>query len=123
MRGASGGGTCGPVFNRFMTKAVEKFGGSAFRAPDDCQFIRIDRFSGARLPDGATGDNVIAECFRPGEQPVFGITFDGGFGVSANLPLFEEVPRAARQVTTSTGGTATVGPKASFGSLSSGGLY
>ena len=123
MRGASGGGTCGPVFNRFMTKAVERFGGGAFRAPEDCQFIRIDRFSGARLPDGATGDNVIAECFRPGEEPVFGITFDGGFGVSANLPLFEEVPRAARQVTTSTGGTATVGPKASFGSLSSGGLY
>lgn len=123
MRGASGGGTCGPVFNRFMTKAVEKFGGNAFRAPEDCQFIRIDRFSGARLPDGASGENVIAECFRPGEQPVFGITFDGGFGVSANLPLFEEVPRAARQVTTSTGGTATVGPKASFGSLSSGGLY
>lgn len=123
MRGASGGGTCGPVFNRFMTKAVERFGGGAFRAPEDCQFIRIDRFSGARLPDGATGDNVIAECFRPGEEPVFGITFDGGFGVSANLPLFEEVPRAARQVTTSTGATATVGPKASFGSLSSGGLY
>ena len=57
---------------------------------------------------------------RPGEEPVFGITFDGGFGVSADLPLFEEVPRAARQVTTSTGATATVGPKASFGSLSSG---
>lgn len=123
MRGASGGGTCGPVFNRFMTKAVERFGGGAFRAPEDCQFIRIDRFSGARLPDGATGENVIAECFRPGEEPIFGIAFDGGFGVSANLPLFDEVPRASRQVTTSTGATATVGPKASFGSLSSGGLY
>ena len=123
MQGASGGGTCGPVFNRFMTQAVARFGGGAFRAPEDCQFIRIDRFSGARLPDGATGENVIAECFRPGEEPIFGITFDGGFGVSANLPLFEEVPRASRQVTTSTGGTATVGPKASFGSLSSGGLY
>ena len=123
MRGASGGGTCGPVFNRFMTKAVERFGGGAFRAPEDCQFIRIDRFSGAKLPDGATGENVITECFRPGEEPVFGITFDGGFGVAANLPLFEEVPQAARQVTTSTGATATVGPKASFGSLSSGGLY
>ncbi len=123
MRGASGGGTCGPVFNRFMTKAVDKFGGGAFRTPSDCQFIRIDRFSGAKLPDGATGDNVIAECFRPGEEPVFGITFDGGFGVSANLPLFEEIPQASRQVTTSTGGTATVGPRATFGTLSSGGLY
>ena len=123
MRGASGGGTCGPVFNRFMTKAVERFGGGAFQAPADCQFIRIDRFSGARLPDGATGDNVISECFRSGEEPLFGITFDGGFGVSANLPLFDDVPQASRQVTTSTGGTATVGPKATFGTLSSGGLY
>lgn len=123
MGGASGGGTCAPVFDRFMTKAVEKFGGGAFDVPAECQFIRIDRYSGARLPDTATGDNVIAECFRSGEEPLFGITFDGGFGVSANLPLFDDVPQAARQVTTSTGGTATVGPKASFGSLSSGGLY
>ena len=123
MDGASGGGTCGPVFDRFMTKAVDQFGGSAFRAPEDCQFIRIDRFSGARLPDSASGANVISECFRSGEEPLFGITFDGGFSVSANLPLFEEIPRATREVTTSTGGTATVGPKASFGTLSSGGLY
>ena len=123
MEGASGGGTCGPVFNRFMTQAVARFGGGPFRAPSDCQFIRIDRFSGSRLPDGATGDNVVTECFRPGEEPLFGITFDGGFGVAANLPLVDEVPRASRQVTTSTGSTATVGPKASFGSLSSGGLY
>lgn len=123
MDGASGGGTCGPVFNRFMTDAVEQFGGGAFRAPQDCQFIRIDRYSGARLPDTASGENVISECFRAGEEPLFGITFDGGFSVSANLPLFEEVPQSARQVTTSTGSTATVGPKASFGTLSSGGLY
>ncbi|MEL6641299.1 MAG: PBP1A family penicillin-binding protein, partial [Pseudomonadota bacterium] len=123
MDGASGGGTCGPVFDRFMNKAVARFGGGAFRAPQDCQFIRIDRYSGARLPDSASGENVISECFRSGEEPLFGITFDGGFSVSANLPLFEEVPRASRQVTTSTGATATVGPRATFGTLSSGGLY
>ncbi|MEL6570326.1 MAG: PBP1A family penicillin-binding protein [Pseudomonadota bacterium] len=123
MDGASGGGTCGPVFDRFMNKAVARFGGGAFRAPEDCQFIRIDRYSGARLPDSASGENVISECFRSGEEPLFGITFDGGFSVSANLPLFEEIPQATREVTTSTGRTATVGPKASFGTLSSGGLY
>ncbi|MEJ6398666.1 penicillin-binding protein 1A [Yoonia sp. 208BN28-4] len=123
MAGASGGGTCAPVFNTFMTEAVRRFGGGAFNTPEDCQFIKIDRFSGARLPDGASGDNVIAECFRPGEEPVFGITFDGGFAMAGDLPLFEEVSRQTRQVQTSTGGTATVGPNASFGSLSSGGLY
>ena len=122
-RGASGGGMCGPVFNRFMRDAIDRYGAGPFTPPADCQFINIDRFSGARLPDGASGDNVIAECFRPGEEPLFGITFDGGFAMAGDLPLFDEVPRASRQVTTSTGETATVGPKATFGTLSTGGLY
>ncbi len=122
-RGAFGASVCGPVFQDFMEVAVDKFGGGAFKVPEDCQFIKIDRYTGGRLPDDASGDNVIAECFRAGEEPVFGIMFDGGFAMSADLPLFDEVPSAAKQVTTSTGETATVGPKASFGTLSSGGLY
>ena len=121
--GAYGGGMCGPVFNQFMTQAIKTYGGGKFNVPNDCQFIKIDRFSGARLPDSASGDNVIAECFRPGEEPVFGITYDGGFGMAADLPLFDVVPRATRSVKSSSGGTAQVGPKASFGLLSSGGLY
>ena len=122
-RGASGGGMCGPVFNRFMSEAIEKYGSGSFQAPADCQFINIDRFSGSRLPNDASGDNVVRECFRPGEEPLFGIMFDGGFAMAADLPLFDDVPRTQRQVTTSTGETATVGDKATFGTLSSGGLY
>jgi penicillin-binding protein 1A len=106
-----------------MKEAIKTYGGGPFKVPNDCQFIKIDRFSGVRLPDSASGENVIAECFRSGEEPVFGITFDGGFAMSADLPLVDEVPRASRQVTTSTGASATVGPRATFGSLSSGGLY
>ena len=121
--GAYGGGMCGPVFNQFMTQAIKTYGGGKFNVPSDCQFIKIGRFSGARLPDSDSGDDVIAECFRPGEEPVFGITFDGGFGMAADLPLFDVVPRATRSVKSSSGGTAQVGPKASFGLLSSGGLY
>ena len=34
-----------------------------------------------------------------------------------------EGPDEAKQVTNSSGGTATVGPKANFGTLSAGGLY
>ncbi|MEL6684054.1 MAG: PBP1A family penicillin-binding protein [Pseudomonadota bacterium] len=122
-RGASGGGLCGPVFNRFMTEAIDKYGSGQFRIPADCQFINIDRFSGARLPADVSGDNVVRECFRPGEEPVFGIMFDGGFAMGADLPLFQEAQTAQRQVTTATGETATVGEKATFGTLSSGGLY
>lgn len=122
-RGASGGGMCGPVFQRFMSQAVKKYGGGEFKVPEACEFIKIDRFSGARLSDGASGPNVVSECFRIGEEPIFGITFDGGFAMGADLPMVEEVGGGARQVTTSSGKKAVVGPKASFGSLSSGGLY
>jgi penicillin-binding protein 1A len=122
-RGASGGGMCGPVFNQFMGEAIKQYGGGNFNTPDDCEFIKIDRFSGARLPDSASGETVVAECFRPGEEPIFGIAFDGGFAMAADLSLFDEAGGSGRQVTTSTGDTATVGPKATFGSLSSGGLY
>ncbi|SFD78508.1 penicillin-binding protein 1A [Sulfitobacter brevis] len=123
-RSAYGAGMCGPVFQRFMSQAIKKYGGGPFSVPDGCVFINIDRFTGARLSDGASGKNVVSECFREGEEPIFGITFDGGFAMGADLPLVEDVARApARQVTTSTGRKAVVGPKASFGTLSSGGLY
>jgi penicillin-binding protein 1A len=123
MGGASGGGLCAPVFQAFMEEAVERFGGGPFPVPEGCRFIAIDRFSGSRLADGASGSNVVQECFREGEEPVFGVTYDGGFVAARDLPLVEEVRAASRNVTTSTGGTAVVGPNASFGTLSSGGLY
>ncbi|CUH77606.1 penicillin-binding protein 1A [Tropicibacter naphthalenivorans] len=123
-RGASGGGFCGPVFNRFMQKAIKKYGGGEFKVPEDCQFINIDRFSGARLGADASGDNVVSECFRQGEEPVFGIQFDGGFAMSGSFDLIRpDGSTQAQEVTTSTGKKAVVGPKAGFGSLSSGGLY
>jgi penicillin-binding protein 1A len=123
-RGAAGGTMCGPVFQSFMEQAVQKYGGGPFEVPPGGRFIKIDRFTGARLPDDATGEAVVAEFFRAGEEPVFGVMFDGGFAMGENLPLVEEVGQAqTRQVTTSTGETATVGPNANFGTLSSGGLY
>ncbi|MCE8510581.1 PBP1A family penicillin-binding protein [Ruegeria pomeroyi] len=122
-RGASGGGMCGPVFQSFMTEAVKKYGGGPFDIPPGGHFIKIDRFSGARLPDNASGDYVVAEYFRDGEEPIFGLTYDGGFAMGSNLPLVEEVQQAGRQVRTSTGEVTTVGPKANFGTVSSGGLY
>ena len=122
-RGASGGGMCGPVFNSFMLEAIKKYGGGPFEVPPGGRFIKIDRFTGARLSDDASGPSVVAEYFRDGEEPLFGVMFDGGFAMGSDLPLFEEAASAARQVTNSSGGQATVGPKASFGTLSSGGLY
>jgi penicillin-binding protein 1A len=122
-RGAYGGTMCGPVFQQFMEKAVAKFGGGPFTVPEGGRFIKIDRYTGAPLPLDASGDYVVAEYFRDGAEPIFGMTFDGGFAMGSNLPLLEEVQQSGRQVTTSSGGTAVLGPKASFGTISSGGLY
>nr|WP_238936674.1 penicillin-binding protein 1A [Sulfitobacter mediterraneus] len=122
-RGSGGGALCAPVFQRFMSQAIKKYGGGDFKVPENCVFINIDRFTGARLSDGASGNNVVSECFRDGEEPIFGITFDGGFAMGGDLPLVEELGGGGRQVTTSTGKKAVVGPKATFGTLSSGGLY
>ncbi len=121
-RGAFGGSMCAPVFNDFMKVATKKYGGGPFDVPPGGHFIKIDRYSGARLPDDASGQNVVAEYFRDGEEPLFGLMFDGGFAMGANLPLFDEVQENT-QVTTSTGKTVTLGGKASFGTVSSGGLY
>jgi len=123
MPGASGAGVCAPVFEEFMREAIQRFGGTEFAIPDGCRFINIDRFTGSRLPDAAEGSNVVSECFRDGEEPVFGISFDGGFEMAGDLPLVEEVRASSTQVTTATGQVGTVGPNASFGALSSGGLY
>ncbi len=122
---ASGGGTCGPVFQRFMTEAIQKYGGGKFKVPPGGHFIKIDRFSGARLPDDATGDYVQAEYFRDGEEPTFGIAFDGGFAMGSNLPLF--LPgEGGDQSGDQTGDPIAPLPddgRASTGSVAAGGLY
>ncbi|MCU0911824.1 MAG: PBP1A family penicillin-binding protein [Rhodobacteraceae bacterium] len=123
---ASGGGMCGPVFKRFMDAAIAEYGGTRFRVPPGGYFVNIDRFSGMRLADGARGDNVVAEYFREGAEPIFGLYFDGGFAMGSNLPLFgagETDAADGTAITTSSGQRAVIPPRANFGTVSSGGLY
>ena len=76
------------------------------------------------MQDGAKGDHVIAEFFRIGEEPVFGVAFDGGFQVSGNIPLFDiGETEVMNEMITSSGKKVNVAPQASFGAISSGGLY
>lgn len=126
--GASGGGMCAPVFQEFMQQAVERFGGTDFRVPEGGRWVKLDRFTGAMLPDDATGDNVQVEYFRTGEDGIIGLDMlvDGGFAMGSNLPLFaygETDGGGETTVTTATGETAVIPEKADFGTLSAGGLY
>lgn len=127
-RGAGGGGMCGPVFNRFMKQATAKYGGGQFDVPPGGYFVKIDRFTGAVLPAEASGDNVVVEYFRDGEEPAYGLgsIIDGGFAMGSNLNLFtrgDDDVTAVTEVTTSTGKKAVIPKKANFGTLSAGGLY
>ncbi|WP_415184151.1 penicillin-binding protein 1A [Phaeovulum sp.] len=126
-RHAYGASMCGPVFQRFMQEAIKEYGGGKFKVPPGGHFIKIDRFTGERLSDDASGETVIAEYFRDGEDPNFGLgaLVDGGFGMGQNLPLFAagEDDQGGKAITTSTGQKTIIPKKADFGTLSSGGLY
>jgi len=122
-RGASGGGMCGPVFNDFMKVAVAKYGGGRFSVPPGGRFVKIDRITGARLSDDASGPNVVSEYFRDGEEPFFGVAIDGGFAMGSNLPLYSKGRGGDTQVVTSSGRTAIIPEKANVGRVSAGGLY
>ena len=109
-----------------MVEAVKKYGGGKFKIPPGGHFVKIDRYSGARLPDSASGPSVVAEYFRDGEEPIFGIVFDGGFAMGSNLPLFGDPDSGfggQQQVQTSTGETVVIPDRANSSSLSAGGLY
>ncbi len=122
---AFGGTLCAPVFQNFMEKAVEKYGGGPFEVPPGGRFIKIDRYTGERLPDGSFGPNVVSEFFRDGEEPVFGVMYDGGFALGSDLPMGNEEgygPDEMVTIETNDGAIVQI-PKANFGTLSSGGLY
>ena len=125
-QGAGGGTICGPVFNEFMLEAIKQYGGGRFRVPEGGYFLKIDRNTGARLPDSASGPNVVAEFFREGVEPIFGLAaiIDGGFQLGSELPVFApgdnyqalQNPDAGR-------GTRPASSAAGFGTISTGGLY
>lgn len=126
-RGAGGGTMCGPVFNEFMLEAVKKYGGGRFRVPEGGYFLKIDRNSGARLADDATGPNVISEFFREGVEPIFGLAavIDGGFSLGSDLPVFApgESYEALQREDEGRGTAPSSSGPASLGSVSTGGLY
>ena len=128
--GAFGGTLCVPIFQEFMTEAIKRFGGTQFAVPEGGYFQKVDRFSGARLGPDASGENVINEYFRTGDEGILGIDYvvDGGFGMGQNLPLFavgesDFFGQGSDVVTTSDGASVAVPQKADFGTLASGGLY
>jgi len=136
-RRASGGRMCAPVFTEFMREAIEEFGAGRFAVPPGGHFIRINRFTGERMEDGASGSDVVAEYFRDGEEPIFGVDalIDGGFMMGMSLPVFAPEDIEGELITEDgvvlgaevgrgeTIETPVLREQTGFGTLSAGGLY
>ena len=125
-RNAYGGTLCVPVFNAFMRKAVAEFGGTDFAVPPGGYWVKIDRATGQRLSDDASGPNVIAEYFRDGTDPDWGSPLIvSGFGDGEVILPWEAGAGAGAgtAITTSTGERRVIPRQTDFGTMSSGGLY
>ena len=120
-RGAYGGTMCGPVFQSFMEKAVEKYGGGPFEVPPGGHFIKIDRFSGARLPEDASrgicGGRVFPRRCRRLHRPDLRRRLCHGIG-PATVRRSKRIGSAGDNFDRKHG--YTVGPNASQGDLQGG---
>nr|WP_256481242.1 penicillin-binding protein 1A [Paracoccus sp. 08] len=122
---AYGGTLCVPVFNAFMREAVAEYGGTEFTVPPGGYWVKIDRITGQRLPDDASGPNVIAEYFRDGTDPDWLTPYVvSGFGDEVViLPWEAGASGRGQAITTSTGERRVIPGRTDFGTMSSGGLY
>lgn len=98
-----------------------------FPVPPGGYFIKINRHTGQRLSDDASGPDVVSEYIRDGQQTIvggYGQTVDGGWKMGADVPLYEDVRNSPQiERVTVRGQTRALPSKPSLGSMSSGGLY
>ena len=124
-RGAYGSSMCGPVFVDFMKAYLPRHGSFDYPQPGGTVFVNIDRYTGVRLPDDATGDNVVKELFRIGEEPAYGAYgnfVDGGFVMGSDLLFFNQ-GEADSQTVEVNGQSVVLPPKSTNGGLSAGDEY
>ncbi|MEM9429898.1 MAG: PBP1A family penicillin-binding protein [Pseudomonadota bacterium] len=125
-RGAYGGTMCGPVFAEFMKVALQEFNNFNRPQPPGTVLVKIDRSTGVRLPNNASGAHVVAELFRAGEEPPVGSAgryIDGGFEMAENLPLFDRPSAAGSREIVVRGQNKVLPQRPGFGVLTTGGSY
>ncbi len=123
---AFGGTLCAPIFVEFMKTAMAGQGPVAWETPPGGHFIKIDRRTGQRLADNATGPGVQAEYIRDGQMTVvggYGDMVDGGWRMAADVPLYDGAAASQIERVQVRGQSKSLPKNPSMGSMSSGGLY
>jgi len=124
--GASGGALCGVMFAAFFETMMDRHGSYEYPVPPGTHFVKIDRFTGERMPDDEQGAYVVTELFRDGEEPAYGAYgdfVDGGFAMGRDLLLYGRGEISEGETVVIDGQTTILPPAPTFGGLSSGGLY
>ncbi|MEO0636168.1 MAG: penicillin-binding protein 1A [Pseudomonadota bacterium] len=93
-RGNTGGGLAAPIFNDFMTSALEGTPPQEFQVPEGLKLIRINQKTG--LATTAEGPGTILEAFKPGTRPP-DFTSVIGFASEAGLMVSPQTERARSQ--------------------------
>jgi penicillin-binding protein 1A len=101
-KGSTGGVLAAPIFNEFMTAALQDTRPSAFRVPRGLELIPINRKTGMEAQDG--DPDVIWESFKPGTGPadIFSVIGLGDYATGEEI--LNVSPQANRAVVSGAGG-------------------
>ncbi|TKT79211.1 penicillin-binding protein 1A [Aquamicrobium sp. LC103] len=100
-KGSTGGGLAAPIFKEFMAEALKDTPPVDFRVPEGMKMIAVDRKSGMRASQGASG--AIMEAFKPGTGPADSYWV---IGMDSNQEerAREISPQASEAITSGSGG-------------------
>ncbi|MEM9107906.1 MAG: penicillin-binding transpeptidase domain-containing protein, partial [Pseudomonadota bacterium] len=101
-RGSTGGQLAAPIFNEFMTAALEGTRPSDFRVPPGLQMIPINRKTGMEAQDG--DPDVIFESFKPGTGPADFFSVIGMEEYATGDEILNVSPQANRAIVSGAGG-------------------
>ena len=101
-RGSTGGELAAPIFNEFMTAALEDSRPVDFRVPPGLQLIPINRKTGMEALPGEP--DVIYESFKPGTGPADFFSVIGLEEYATGEEILNVSPQANRAIISGAGG-------------------
>ncbi|WP_136661075.1 penicillin-binding protein 1A [Nitratireductor sp. XY-223] len=101
-RGSTGGELAAPIFNEFMTAALQESRPVDFRVPPGLQLIPINRKTGMEAQPGEP--DVIYESFKPGTGPADFFSVIGMEEYATGEEILNVSPQANRAIISGAGG-------------------